>query len=49
MVLGGLIGAVGYSLLYRLGSKATFIDMVLAFVLIPTGMGLAVPAMTTAI
>jgi MFS transporter, DHA2 family, methylenomycin A resistance protein len=49
MVLGGLIGAVGYGLLYRLGSRATFIDMLPGFVLIPVGIGLAVPAMTTAI
>jgi MFS transporter, DHA2 family, methylenomycin A resistance protein len=49
MVLGGLIGAVGYCLLCRLGVRATFLEMLPGFVLIPTGMGLAVPAMTTAI
>ena len=49
MVLGGLIGAVGYALLYRLGVRATFIEMLPGFILIPAGMGLAVPAMTTAI
>jgi MFS transporter, DHA2 family, methylenomycin A resistance protein len=49
MVLGGLIGAVGYGLLHRLGSQATFIDMLPGFLLIPAGIGLAVPAMTAAI
>lgn len=49
MILGGLIGAVGYSLLVRLGSRSNFFDMLPGFVLIPAGLGLAVPAMTTAI
>ena len=49
MVLGGLIGALGYALLVRLGSRSTFFDMLPGFVLIPAGIGLAVPAMTTAI
>jgi MFS transporter, DHA2 family, methylenomycin A resistance protein len=49
MVLGALVGAVGYLLLNRLDGQATFIQMLPAFVLIPAGMGLAVPAMTTSI
>jgi DHA2 family methylenomycin A resistance protein-like MFS transporter len=49
MVLGALIGAVGYLLLVRLDGHATFVQMLPAFVLIPAGMGLAVPAMTTSI
>jgi DHA2 family methylenomycin A resistance protein-like MFS transporter len=49
MVLGGLIGAVGYALLTRLESRSTFFDMLPGFVLVPAGIGLAVPAMTTAI
>jgi len=49
MILGGLIGAVGYALLIRLGSQSTFFDMLPAFALIPAGIGFAVPAMTTAI
>src|SRR5580704_687898 len=49
MILGGLIGAVGYGLLDRLGGRSTFIDMLPGFIFIPAGMGLAVPAMTTAI
>jgi hypothetical protein len=47
--VGGLIGAVGYGLLSRLGARSTLIEMLPGFVLIPAGMGLAVPAMTTAI
>ncbi len=49
MILGGIIGAVGYGLLLRLDSRSTFLDMLPAFALIPGGMGLAVPAMTAAI
>lgn len=49
MILGALIGALGYGLLHRLGDQSTFIDMLPGFVLIPAGIGLAVPAMTTAI
>ncbi len=49
MVLGALIGTFGYALLLRLGTNTTLLSMMSAFVLIPGGMGLAVPAMTTAI
>jgi MFS transporter, DHA2 family, methylenomycin A resistance protein len=49
MVLGGVICGIGYGLLHQLGSRSTFIEMLPAFVFIPAGMGLAVPAMTTAI
>jgi MFS transporter, DHA2 family, methylenomycin A resistance protein len=49
MVLGGLIGAFGYALLSPLGAQATFLNMLPGFVLIPFGIGLGVPAMTTAI
>jgi DHA2 family methylenomycin A resistance protein-like MFS transporter len=49
MILGGLIAAAGYGLLHQLGGHSTFVEMLPGFVLIPAGMGLAVPAMTTAI
>jgi DHA2 family methylenomycin A resistance protein-like MFS transporter len=49
MILGGLMAAAGYCLLDRLGGRSTFMDMMPGFILIPAGMGLAVPAMTTAI
>jgi MFS transporter, DHA2 family, methylenomycin A resistance protein len=49
MALGALIGATGYALLCTLGAKTPFIVMMPAFMLIPAGMGLGVPAMTTAI
>ncbi|WP_230414539.1 MFS transporter [Collimonas silvisoli] len=51
MVLGGLIGAMGYGLLGTIGiaAHASFWQMLPGFVLIPAGMGLAVPAMTTSI
>jgi MFS transporter, DHA2 family, methylenomycin A resistance protein len=49
MILGGLIGALGYGLLYQLGGRSIFLNMLPGFMLIPAGVGLAVPAMTTAI
>ncbi len=49
MVIGGLIGAVGYALLVTLGAQSSFAHMLPIFLLIPFGMGLGVPAMTTAI
>ncbi|MBV8378899.1 MAG: MFS transporter, partial [Verrucomicrobia bacterium] len=49
MLIGGLIGAGGFGLLHGMGSRTTIYEMLPGFVLIPAGMGLAVPAMTTAI
>jgi DHA2 family methylenomycin A resistance protein-like MFS transporter len=51
MVAGGLICGGGYALLGAcgIGSDASFPAMLPGLVLIPAGMGLAVPAMTTAI
>jgi len=51
MIVGGLIGAAGYALLGVLGAShdASFLQMLPGLVLIPAGMGLAVPAMTTSI
>ena len=48
MVLGASIGSVGYLLLGRLDGASAYWEMLPAFLLIPAGMGLAVPAMTTA-
>jgi DHA2 family methylenomycin A resistance protein-like MFS transporter len=49
MVVGAAIAALGYGLLLRLGASSAFARMLPAFVMIPGGMGLGVPAMTTAI
>jgi DHA2 family methylenomycin A resistance protein-like MFS transporter len=51
MIVGGLIGAAGYALLGSVGSgrEAHFLAMLPGLALIPAGMGLAVPAMTTSI
>lgn len=51
MILGGLIGAAGYALLgwWGISDHATFLNMLPGLALIPAGMGLAVPAMTTSI
>jgi DHA2 family methylenomycin A resistance protein-like MFS transporter len=51
MILGGLIGASGYALLgmFGISQTASFGDMLPGLALIPAGMGLAVPAMTTSI
>ena len=49
MIGGGLIGTVGFSLLALLDAERSYWQMLLPFILIPIGMGFAVPAMTTAI
>ena len=52
MIAGGLIGCGGYALLAMaigLGPQAGFMAMLPGLLLIPAGMGLAVPAMTTSI
>jgi DHA2 family methylenomycin A resistance protein-like MFS transporter len=49
MVLGGIVGAVGYGLMTLLNAKTPFLVMLPIFLLIPSGMGLGVPAMTTAV
>ncbi len=50
MIAGGLIGCSGYALLaVAIGPQAGFIAMLPGLMLIPAGMGLAVPAMTTSI
>ncbi len=49
MIFGACVGAAGYLLLLRLDAHSSWWTMLPAFLLIPAGMGLAVPAMTTAI
>ena len=51
MIVGGLIGAAGYGLLglFGISDSASFWAMLPGLALIPAGMGLAVPAMTTSI
>jgi DHA2 family methylenomycin A resistance protein-like MFS transporter len=49
MVIGGLIGASGYALLMLVEARTPFLVLLPIFLLIPLGMGLGVPAMTTAI
>ena len=51
MIVGAFIAAAGYALLALAGisDRAAVMAMVPGLVLIPAGMGLAVPAMTTAI
>jgi MFS transporter, DHA2 family, methylenomycin A resistance protein len=48
MVIGAIVGATGFALLLPLGATSRYSSMIVAFILIPGGMGLAVPAMTTA-
>ena len=49
MAIGAAIAACGYALLARLDAQSSWATMLPAFVLIPFGMGLAVPAMTTTV
>lgn len=49
MIAGALVGAAGFALLLGLGPGTGYLRMLPGFALIPLGMGLAVPAMTTTI
>lgn len=49
MIVGALIAALGYGLLHAMQADTPLSAMLVPFLLIPAGMGLAVPAMTTAV
>jgi DHA2 family methylenomycin A resistance protein-like MFS transporter len=49
MILGALSAGLGYGLLHWVDAATPLIALLVAFLLIPSGMGLAVPAMTTAV
>ncbi|HET6336459.1 MAG TPA: MFS transporter [Polyangiales bacterium] len=49
MLFGALIDASGFALLLMLGASSSYWLMLPAFALIPAGMGLGVPAMTTTV
>jgi DHA2 family methylenomycin A resistance protein-like MFS transporter len=48
MVLGALLCAAGFALLLRLDAQSAYAVMLVPFMAIPAGLGLAVPAMTNA-
>lgn len=49
MLLGAAIDICGFLLLLRADGESSYASLCLAFLLIPSGMGLAVPAMTTTV
>lgn len=49
MIVGAVIAAAGYGLLAPLDAGSRYWTMLAPFLLIPAGMGLAVPAMTTTV
>jgi DHA2 family methylenomycin A resistance protein-like MFS transporter len=49
MMIGALVGALGYGLLHFTEANTPLLALLVPFLLIPAGMGLAVPAMTTAV
>ena len=49
MICGALTAGPGYGLLHLVSANTPLIGLLLPFLLIPSGMGLAVPAMTTAV
>ncbi len=49
MIAGALIAALGYGLLHFVDGATPLAAVLVPFLLIPSGMGLAVPAMTTAV
>ena len=49
MVIGLLVGAAGYWLLNSIDAGTSYLQMLPGFVIMPLGVGLAVPCMTTAL
>ncbi len=49
MIAGAIIAALGYGLLHGVDAGTPLWALLVPFLLIPSGMGLAVPAMTTAV
>jgi MFS transporter, DHA2 family, methylenomycin A resistance protein len=49
MIAGALLDAIGFAALMFVGPSTPTIALLLPFLLIPSGMGVAVPAMTTAL
>ncbi|WP_114811944.1 MFS transporter [Paraburkholderia kururiensis] len=49
MILGAMIASLGYGLLHFVDGATPLAAVLVPFLLIPSGMGLAVPAMTTAV
>jgi MFS transporter, DHA2 family, methylenomycin A resistance protein len=49
MVIGLLVGAAGYWLLHSINAGSPYLQMLLGFLVIPLGVGLAVPCMTTSL
>jgi MFS transporter, DHA2 family, methylenomycin A resistance protein len=49
MILGAIIMLAGFAMLSRLGPTTPYLAMVIPFIVIPSGMGFAVPAMTATI
>ncbi len=49
MIIGAAVGALGYALLHLAQADTPVVALLAPFLLIPAGMGLAVPAMTTAV
>ena len=49
MIAGAITAGLGYGLLHFVGAATPLAGLLLPFLLIPSGMGLAVPAMTTAV
>jgi DHA2 family methylenomycin A resistance protein-like MFS transporter len=46
MIVGASVTLVGYAMLSRLGSETPYLAMLVPFIVLPSGMGFAVPAMT---
>jgi len=49
MIVGALTTVGGFAMLSRLGATTPYIAMLLPFVIIPAGMGFAIPAMTATV
>jgi MFS transporter, DHA2 family, methylenomycin A resistance protein len=49
MILGAAVTLTGYVMLSQLGPATPYVVMVIPFIVLPAGMGFAIPAMTAAV
>jgi len=49
MILGAAVTLAGYAMLSQFGSATPYVAMLIPFIVLPAGMGFAIPAMTAAV
>jgi DHA2 family methylenomycin A resistance protein-like MFS transporter len=49
MILGAAVTLAGYAMLSQFGAATSYVAMLVPFIVLPAGMGFAIPAMTAAV